>query len=91
LGIVAINENKTTLSNEGDGQVEGGAAKYFVNDQASGVSVALGTLWMIMITKILVILYLCNHQPSLNYTEQLAYPQFLLPISIIAYKMGTTQ
>ncbi|KAI5570912.1 hypothetical protein POPTR_011G072566v4 [Populus trichocarpa] len=31
---ITINENKTTLSYEGDGQVEGGAAKYFVNDQS---------------------------------------------------------
>ncbi|KAJ6886147.1 LRR receptor-like serine/threonine-protein kinase RFK1 isoform X1 [Populus alba x Populus x berolinensis] len=31
---ITINENKTTLSYEGDGQIEGGAAKYFVNDQS---------------------------------------------------------
>uniref|UniRef100_A0A6N2KFE7 non-specific serine/threonine protein kinase n=1 Tax=Salix viminalis TaxID=40686 RepID=A0A6N2KFE7_SALVM len=31
---ITINENKTTLSYEGDGQVEGGAAKYFVNDKS---------------------------------------------------------
>ncbi|KAL9383710.1 hypothetical protein Peur_024033 [Populus x canadensis] len=31
---ITINENKTTLSYEGDGQVEGGAAKYFVDEQS---------------------------------------------------------
>ncbi|KAJ6766884.1 LRR RECEPTOR-LIKE SERINE/THREONINE-PROTEIN KINASE RFK1-RELATED [Salix purpurea] len=31
---VIIKENKTTLSYEGDGQEEGGAAKYFLNEQS---------------------------------------------------------